>query len=418
MRMKPVTLILASCLGLSPFVTGQETSCPPVCAITLSHEHPDDAFREMLQGDLNVARRGERLEPISAVVESTTLEGLVQETARRGGYLVSRDRSGFVLYGGDPDRALGRVIVRHEVAHRDIGDLTQHLDAFDELDYFLVEDANTLILHGYVEDIRQAIGVLESVDHPTPNVTLELLVVEYFHGDSFEWAFNVVDGTRERVSDVSYNPGIGFLGGVYDAVAELSDSFRLNLTALIADSEARVITNPHLAVRSGAVGEIDFEEELHVVITNPTESFGTTRTLEELRAGVRLEVTPRAFGSANVQLTVDGEVAVFVPAPANQFAIDRQKINSQVMVPAGRTLVIGGLVKKVSSREESGVPLLRRLPLLGRLFQREDSADRYIETVLYITPWVGDSAPRVEQFRQRALDYDAFPDLGDDSTGR
>lgn len=86
--------------------------------------------------------------------------------------------------------------------------------------------------------------------------------------------------------------------GQFDAIADLSKSFQLNLTALVEHQDARVVTNPHVAVRRGEPGELDIQEELTIVLTNSTESFGTTRRLEKLTAGVMMKVAQLACGTA------------------------------------------------------------------------------------------------------------------------
>ncbi len=83
-------------------------------------------------------------------------------------------------------------------------------------------------------------------------------------------------------------------------------------------------------------------------------------------------------------------MAVFVPAPAGQYGIDRQIVQTEVLVKSGETLVIGGLVTKQESMVEGGVPGLRRIPLLGKLFQSEVREEKYIETVIYVTPYINE----------------------------
>lgn len=223
-----------------------------------------------------------------------------------------------------------------------------------------------------------------------PNVYLELLVVEYFHGSAFAWSFDIINAQKGNVSGLTLAPGAGLVSGMYDVISDLGKAFRLNLVALVEKNQARVVTNPHVAVRSGLPGEINFKEELHVILTNSTENFGVTRSLERLEAGVRLNVTPQVLSTGFINLKVDGEVSVFVPAAEGQFAINRQTVQTEVLVEGGKTLIIGGLVKKQATSTKSGVPGLSRIPLLGKLFRSETSSDRYVETVIYITPHVNE----------------------------
>ena len=50
--------------------------------------------------------------------------------------------------------------------------------------------------------------------------------------------------------------------------------------------------------------------------------------------------------------------------------------------------MIGGLIREVESRVTEGVPLLSRLPLIGRLFRYENTVKQRRELVIFITPRV------------------------------
>jgi len=118
------------------------------------------------------------------------------------------------------------------------------------------------------------------------------------------------------------------------------------------------------------------------------ESFGTTPRLQKLTAGVMLDVKPLSIESQFVDLSVSSDVSTFIPSSEGQFGIARQTINTEVLVKAGETLIIGGLIAKETTVTENGVPGLRRILLLGRVFRGEEKRVRYVETVAYITPYI------------------------------
>ena len=93
-----------------------------------------------------------------------------------------------------------------------------------------------------------------------------------------------------------------------------------------------------------------------------------------------------------------------VDAAEGQYSIDRHTIQSRVAIHDGETLILGGLIKETKSTVEAGVPYLRRLPLLGHLFQDQDTADRYTETVIYVTPRLNDGRSFDETTEETAID--------------
>lgn len=359
--------------------------CNPECRVKVTDAHPHEALAEHADRlGISVKVEGELLDPISVEVEEPTVDRLVRKIADHGGYLVLQQGKHYTFYGAE----IEEVTIAFALRHMQASDAATQLSRFEEIDVVVLQSANALVVRGSSEEVRRAADFLEIIDYERPNVYLELLVVEYFHGDAFSWSFDIVNAQKGKVSDATFSPGGGLISGQYDVIADLDKAFRLNLRALVDEEEARIVTNPHVAVRSGQPGQINFTEELNIVLTNATENFGVTRSLQRLESGVRLNVTPQVLSSGYVDLKVDGEVSVFVPAPEGQFAIDRQTVQTEVLVEGSDTLVIGGLVTRQVTSTQGGVPFLRRVPLVGKLFSSESRSDRYVETVIYITPHI------------------------------
>ena len=52
----------------------------------------------------------------------------------------------------------------------------------------------------------------------------------------------------------------------------------------------------------------------------------------------------------------------------------------------GGTVVIGGIFEQTESTNETGVPWLRGLPVLGNLFQTKSRTDKKTELLVFVTP--------------------------------
>lgn len=383
--MKKLVFGLLVLLSMHPVLAVQ--SCDPFCSVNVVNGHPHQILSNMSdQLGIQIDFEGELLEPITVQFQARSVDHLVRKMAETGGYLIGHRGLKYTLYGDNVEEVTIALTPRHVSAQ----EASRHLEQFQDVSILVLEEANAIILSGASEHVRQASDFLRTIDLALPNVFLELLVVEYYHEDGFAWAYDIVDGSKGKVSDVLIASGAGTIAGSYEALAELPKSFRFNLTALVQDSEAKVVTNPHIAVRSGQPGHIELKEELNIILSNETENFGITRTLESLEAGVLLNVTPDVLDAGYVDLLVEGEVSVFVPAAQGQFAIARQHVTTRVLVESGKTLIIGGLVTREASSTDSGVPFLRRVPLLGYLFKSRSRKERYIETVIYITPYIDD----------------------------
>jgi type II secretory pathway component GspD/PulD (secretin) len=60
--------------------------------------------------------------------------------------------------------------------------------------------------------------------------------------------------------------------------------------------------------------------------------------------------------------------------------------DTRVMVRDGETAVIGGLIRDNDSIYESGIPVLRDLPLIGRFFGSKSKVNEKRELLIFVTP--------------------------------
>jgi type II secretory pathway component GspD/PulD (secretin) len=377
-------------------------------------EMTDESFRDALQRF--VADHGMQLivigaagEAVTLIAEGATFDDVIRAAAARAGYLASRDGKVWTLYGTGAERELAGqdVLYTHTLqamtAERAVEQLSKlgmagvHVSAVREL--------NGVFIRGSLTAVRDTVRMLDSVDLEAATVYVELLVVEYSHGKRFEWRFDVTNATFGRVSNGGYRPGAGIISGTYNFVTQMKTPFKFNLVALVTDNLARIITNPHIAVQNGSQAKISFTQEEHIVLTPPPiANLVATSTFQVITAPIELIITPIATGDGTIHLDVAGQVAFFVGAAEGQYSIDRHTIQSRVAIRDGETLILGGLIKETKSTVEAGVPFLRRLPLLGHLFQEQDTADRYTETVIYVTPRLNDGRSFDETTEESAID--------------
>ncbi len=250
--------------------------CDPSCSVNVIDAHPHVILKQRAQQlGIQVDVQGELREPITVDVEEASVDRLVRKLAAAGGYLVGKQGLSYTLFGGN----IPEVTIALSMIHISASDAAKQLSRFEKVEVFVLDEVNAVVVRGSSESVRRASDFLKTIDYERPNVFLELLVVEYYHGDAFAWAYDIVGGAKGNVSDLLVVPGAGTVTGMYEAIADLPKSFKLNITALVEEEEARIVTNPHVAVRSGQPGRLDFKEELHIEVTNETVNFGTSRQL-------------------------------------------------------------------------------------------------------------------------------------------
>jgi type IV pilus assembly protein PilQ len=179
----------------------------------------------------------------------------------------------------------------------------------------------------------------------------------------------------------------------------------INIDALITAAQergaAKLLANPRILVLDNetasfkAITEIPYQR----LMQGGYQSFGTTEFKE---VGVELQVTPHLAKDGMIRLHIMPVFSVQtgnIPIPLEVSAgigdtirtspqpiVDRREADTIALVQDGDTVVIGGLRKEELTTDESKVPLLGDIPIIGMLFRFEGEERRSSELVVFITP--------------------------------
>jgi type IV pilus assembly protein PilQ len=75
---------------------------------------------------------------------------------------------------------------------------------------------------------------------------------------------------------------------------------------------------------------------------------------------------------------------------SNGTLIDRNESDTELLVPDGQTVVIGGLTQTSVQLSKNGIPVLVDLPLIGRLFGVTSRTETRRDLLILITPHIID----------------------------
>jgi type IV pilus assembly protein PilQ len=167
----------------------------------------------------------------------------------------------------------------------------------------------------------------------------------------------------------------------------------LELSALEADGKGKIISSPRVVTEDKMLAVIEQGIELPYQVA--TSSGATSITFK--KANLRLEVTPQITPDGNVVLEVDVNKDSKGEETRAGFAINTQHVKTKVMVENGGTVVLGGIYQQTERTNETKVPLLGDVPLLGHLFKTTGRESTKTELLVFITPKI--VADRVQGVR-------------------
>jgi type IV pilus assembly protein PilQ len=80
-----------------------------------------------------------------------------------------------------------------------------------------------------------------------------------------------------------------------------------------------------------------------------------------------------------------GQVVV-TSGGVNVPSIDTREISTQVLVNDGQTVVLGGILETEERKDETKVPYIGDVPVLGRLFKSTRRTNNKDELLIFVTP--------------------------------
>lgn len=240
--------------------------------------------------------------------------------------------------------------------------------------------------------------VLREIDVPPRQVMIEARIVEANEGFSQNLgarigfvANNITTGPRTTSADVDggFNVALPSAAGKLNfllANASQTRSIEMELSALELDGNGKVVSSPRVLATNGQAAMIEDGQEIPYL--QSTSSGATSVAFK--KATLSLDVTPTINADGRVGLDIkvnkDSPGQTVSAGVGNAVAINKKQVTTKVVVDNGGTVVIGGIYTETERQDETGVPLLRDIPVIGWLFKSRTTQRARTELMVFITP--------------------------------
>ena len=296
------------------------------------------------------------------------------------------------------------------------------LGAQAKVDIIADDSRNALVVLATPQDYQMVESALRQLDTVRLQVLIEASIVEVTLRDDLnygvEWFFKNSlndggDGKKGRgqldlgeVGLAALSPGFAY------TVIDNADQVRIALNALAAESEVNILSSPSLMVLDHETAIINVGDEIPVPtrqsVSNIDPAAPTVNEIQFRQTGVTLTVTPHVNDSGLVTMDIKQEVSNAVSTTSSEIdapTIQQRQVESVVAIHSGETIVLGGLIQNTQTSSESGLPLLHKIPVIGKLFGQTRDESRRTELLVLLTPQVvrdRDNARKLtEEFKKR-----------------
>ena len=302
------------------------------------------------------------------------------------------------------------------------------------------ERTNSLLIFASREDMKMIKEIVSKLDVVLAQVLIEAVVIQvslnssrdlgvsylqkqpqpggnsYFQGIGAINNNNVLSSSAFGSAVSAGTNAAGSLPGGFSYLAHLGNDLDVSLTALAANSRAKILQRPRIQT-SHAVPATLFVGESRPYPQGSYYgggAFGGYSTIQQLQIGVTLSVTPLINPDGLVVMDISQQITSFegnvTIANVGDVPITSEKdASAKVAVRDHDTIMLGGLIETDKNANNSGVPFLKDIPLLGYLFRSTHNDENRDELIVLIrptvlpTPEVASLAARAEKDKMPAV---------------
>ncbi|MEM9366661.1 MAG: secretin N-terminal domain-containing protein [Planctomycetota bacterium] len=261
---------------------------------------------------------------------------------------------------------------------------------------------NRILVRGSQEQLNLASEAIEQLDQPRAQVRITAMIYDVGLRElerlGVNWGRNFrvssTDGTPLSGVTTNFKEAFNFStlgtdGATSLAIRTLSNNFdtSLLLEALESANESKLLADPSITVSDRREASISIVQRIPVIAADPVQGSNAVFAQVEFEdAGVILNVTPRISVDGTIELNVKPEYSVVTDFIDNNPVIDSRTAETTVRVANGQTFVLGGLRQKTLTKVVRGVPYLRDMRLIGKLFRNRESEVRESELIVFLKP--------------------------------
>ena len=216
------------------------------------------------------------------------------------------------------------------------------------------------------------------------------------------------DTTLSALATTSLLNTQGLIAG-FGNINKDGDSFLGILNAIVNDQDSNILSTPSIIAMDNEPAHLVIGQEIPITTgeslgANNANPFRTTMRQE---VGVKLSITPQINEGNSVILEIKQEVSG-VAGPitgATDLITNKRTIETTVLVDNNQVIVLGGLIDDDVQESTKRVPLLSRLPLLGRLFRTKNESVVRRNLTVFLRPKILVDSNSVDQISQEKYNF-------------
>jgi general secretion pathway protein D len=291
---------------------------------------------------------------------------------------------------------------------------TGEIVVFGQTKMIADERTNSLLLYASREDMRTIKEIIAKLDVVLAQVLIKAVIIEVTLNNSSSLGISYLQhpqtlgnftGVGSAGGGQSLSPGnfitstssngVSGLAPGLNYLGSFNNDIDITLTALAGDSRAKVLQCPEIQTSHNEPAQLFVGESRPYPSGSyyGGGSFGGYSSIQAVNIGVTLEVTPLINPDGLVVMDIHATIesangSVTIANVGDVPVTSRKEAAAKVSVRDRDTIVLGGLIETSKTKNNSGVPYLKDIPMLGYLFRSSSDTEVRNELIVLIRPTV------------------------------
>ena len=278
------------------------------------------------------------------------------------------------------------------------------------------ERTNSLLIFATRPDMEMIKKIVSQLDVVLAQVLIEAAILQVSLNDSknlgisylqtspshpgnyFSGIGAINNGTVLNGANFATQVGTNAVSGIpsgFSYLAQLGNDLDVTVTALASSTKARILQRPRIQTSHAVPATLFVGEQRPYPVSSyyGGGAFGGYASIQQLQIGVNIEVTPLINPDGLVVMDIHTKIDSFEGNVTIQNVGDvpitsSKDATAKVAVRDRDTIMLGGLIETDKNSNNSGVPFLKDVPLLGYLFRSSAANESRTELIVLIRPTV------------------------------
>ena len=292
------------------------------------------------------------------------------------------------------------------------------------------EETNALLITATRTKWAELERLLDRLDQRQPQVLIETALIEVT--EDFARDFGV-EFASVNPPDGDFQKGFGFTATGISTLVDTDDdnlpdtrvpaADRTGLVAGILDgtefgvpilvaaaqttSNTNILSTPSVLVSNNRAAKVESKDEIPTATVTGVQGVGTQQAFNDYQeAGIKLEITPSISSKKYLRLGISLEISTFrgtfVPGSTLPPPKITRSLSTTVYLPDGATMWIGGIIRDDLTEDETGIPWLSDVPVLGWVFGRHEKSTLKTTLYFFCTPRILDNFEELTDISERS----------------